>query len=185
MKVYTKTGDKGTTSLVSGRRISKAHGRIHTYGTVDELNVATGSLRDEKGTESYKNDLLEIQDRLFTLGSLLANDPEKPMEGLPQLHENDIVFLEEKMDEMDKALPPMRNFVLPGGHPAVSAAHRARVICRRAERLCIELRELEGENAVDGLLVRYLNRLSDYFFVLSRHLALTLKAEEIAWKPRS
>jgi len=185
MKVYTKTGDKGTTSLVSGRRISKAHARINTYGTVDELNVAVGSLRDEEGTEAHKSVLLEIQDRLFTLGSLLADDPNKPMQGLPQLHESDITFLEESMDTLDKDLPSMRNFVLPGGHVAVSAAHRARVICRRAERLCIELRELEGENAVNGLLVRYLNRLSDYFFVLSRHLTLTLGAEEIPWKPRS
>ncbi|MCC5946436.1 MAG: cob(I)yrinic acid a,c-diamide adenosyltransferase [Bernardetiaceae bacterium] len=182
MKIYTKTGDKGTTALVSGRRISKANLRIDAYGTVDELNVAIGMLRDLDANASRKMVIVEIQDRLFTIGSHLASDPTRksPVQ-IPEISEQDVTFLENQIDEMNTHLPPMRKFVLPGGHIAVSQAHTARVICRRAERLCIRLHEQEP---VEAIILQYLNRLSDYLFVLSRLITQELNVEEIPWEPR-
>ncbi|MDW7694184.1 cob(I)yrinic acid a,c-diamide adenosyltransferase [Flammeovirgaceae bacterium SG7u.111] len=181
MKIYTKTGDKGTTSLLGGKRVSKAHARIDAYGTVDELNSYVGLVRDQKSNEGRKELLVQIQERLFTLGSSLAADPEKDKLFVPDIYESDIETLETAMDEMDSQLPPMKNFVLPGGHQSVSFCHLARVVCRRAERLCIKLSESEE---VDDKVVRYLNRLSDFFFVLGRKMSVELNAEEIPWKPR-
>lgn len=180
MKIYTKTGDSGETGLFGGRRLSKSDPRIEAYGTVDELNSFLGLLRDSLENNHQKAVLKNVQDRLFTVGSHLASDPEhQPM--LPDLTENDLLFLEKEMDDMDETLPPLRNFVLPGGHPAVSVAHVCRTVCRRAERRVVELGHQEP---VEEIVVRYLNRLSDYFFVLSRKIALDFGAEEIAWRAR-
>ncbi|MFD1144155.1 cob(I)yrinic acid a,c-diamide adenosyltransferase [Larkinella insperata] len=182
MKIYTRTGDTGQTSLIGGRRVSKAHHRIDAYGTVDELSSWVGLVRDQPVNESRKELLKEIQDRLFTIGSELATDPEKTVKRpLPAILETDVVLLEKTMDEMDAELPELRAFVLPGGHQAVSFCHLARTVCRRAERLTIALNE---EETVDPLVIQYLNRLSDYFFVLGRKMAQELGAEETIWKPR-
>ena len=181
MKIYTKTGDKGETSLLGGTRVSKDDIRIETYGTVDELNSHIGLIRDQDMDESLKKVLIEIQDRLFTLGSHLASDPEKKPRKLPGMSEEDITFLEAEMDAMNEQLEPMRSFVLPGGHTTVSYCHIARCVCRRAERLAIRLQK---ESFVDTLGIRYLNRLSDYLFVLSRRLTHDLGASEIPWQPR-
>ncbi|WP_020531336.1 cob(I)yrinic acid a,c-diamide adenosyltransferase [Flexithrix dorotheae] len=180
MKIYTKTGDKGQTSLLGGNRVSKTHARIEAYGTIDELNVQVGHLRDFEVNKQRQENIIQIQNTLFTTGSILAAGAEASKFKLPELSESDIIFLEKEMDHMDDLLPPMKNFVLPGGHLAVSAAHQARVVCRRAERLCIHLSEKEE---VPELIIKYLNRLSDYFFVLSRMITKELKVEEIPWKP--
>lgn len=181
MKVYTKKGDKGTTSLIGGTRVPKHSLRIESYGTVDELNSYIGLIRDQDIAAEYKTQLLEIQDRLFTIGSSLAADPEKSKMKLPDLLESDVTFLEEMMDAMDATLPEMRFFVLPGGHTTVSFCHLARCVCRRAERITTNLQEHEF---VAPLVMQYLNRLSDYLFVLSRKLTQDLQAEEHPWKPR-
>jgi len=181
MKVYTKTGDKGQTSLIGGTRVPKHHIRIETYGTVDELNSHIGLIRDQQVDAETKKLLIEIQDRLFTIGASLASDPEKSKMKIPDLKEEDVLLLENEMDRMNETLPEMRNFVLPGGHTAVSFCHIARCVCRRAERLTIHLSE---ESFVAELVIKYLNRLSDYLFVLSRKLTKDLGAEEIPWKPR-
>jgi len=175
MKIYTKTGDKGTTALLGGKRVSKAHLRIETYGTIDELNSFVGLVRDQEVNNKRKDELVEVQDRLFTIGS--ANTSVKT----PHLNEEDITFLEAKIDAMDRVLPPMRSFVLPGGHPSVSYCHVARTVCRRAERLCISL---DSHEPVEPLIIKYLNRLSDYLFVLSRQMTHELKVDETPWKPR-
>ena len=182
MKIYTKTGDKGLTSLIGGTRVRKSHTRIESYGTVDELNSWVGVLRDQPVNESRKALLAEIQDRLFTIGSALAADPEKSKMVLPDLHDEDITFLEKQMDQMNETLPELRVFVLPGGHQSVSFGHVARCVCRRAERLVIKLEE---ESPVDERIIRYLNRLSDYLFVLCRQMSHELQAEELPWKPRT
>lgn len=181
MKVYTKTGDGGETSLFGGKRVKKYHARIQAYGTTDELLSYIGLIRDQDIDEAYKETLVEIQDRLFTLGAELAADPDKPKLKKPDLFESDITLLESKMDEMDSKLEPMKHFILPGGHQTVSFCHIARCVCRRAERLVIELSEQEE---INELIVKYLNRLSDYLFVLSRKLSVDLQADEIPWKPR-
>jgi cob(I)alamin adenosyltransferase len=181
MKVYTKTGDKGQTSLIGGTRVSKSHDRINAYGTVDELNSYIGLLRDQEVNQVRKGILLEIQDRLFTIGSHLATDPKKSSFKLPELEEDDIKLLEDEMDRMNEVLPEMRFFVLPGGHASVSYCHIARTVCRRAERLVVALQDTEP---VEQLIAIYLNRLSDYLFVLSRMNTQELNVEEIAWKPR-
>lgn len=180
-KIYTKTGDKGQTSLIGGTRVPKHHIRIEAYGTVDELNSYIGLIRDQKLDESTKKILIEIQDRLFTIGSSLASDPEKSKMKIPDLKEDDITLLEQEMDKMNEVLPEMRSFVLPGGHTTVSFCHIARCVCRRAERLTIHLSE---NSYVADLVIKYLNRLSDYLFVLSRKLSQDLNAQEIPWKPR-
>ncbi|CAG5007535.1 Corrinoid adenosyltransferase [Dyadobacter sp. CECT 9275] len=181
MKIYTKTGDKGTTSLIGGTRLSKSHVRIEAYGTVDELNAYIGMLRDQPVNTGRRDLLKEIQDRLFTIGSHLASEPEQTKKILPDLHEEDIQLLENEMDKIDAFVPPLRSFVLPGGHASVSFGHIARTVCRRAERTVIHLRE--QEEVEDGV-IRYLNRLSDYLFMLCRAMTHELDAEEVAWKPR-
>ncbi len=181
MKIYTRTGDQGLTSLIGGTRVPKSSLRIEAYGTVDELNAYVGLLRDQDINAPRRPLLKEIQDRLFTIGSALAADPEKSRMKLPDLHEADVTLLEEEMDRMNTELPELRAFILPGGHPAVSQAHVARCVCRRAERLVIHLRE---ESFVADLVVMYLNRLSDYLFVLSRYMAHELGVEEVTWKAR-
>ena len=181
MKIYTKTGDKGQTSLVGGTRVSKTELRIEAYGTVDELNSYVGLVRDQAVNIDRKELLKEIQDRLFTIGSILASEPEQTKKRIPDLHESDIELLENAMDEMDTYLEPMRFFILPGGNQAISFGHVARTVCRRAERVVLRL-SLESE--VNGLVIRYLNRLSDYLFVLCRMMAKDLNIEENAWKPR-
>lgn len=181
MKIYTKTGDKGQTSLIGGTRVPKHHIRIEAYGTVDELNSWVGVLRDSINDTGVTDLLIEIQDRLFTMGSLLAADPEKSKMKLPELEEGDITRLEQAIDAMNEALPPMRSFVLPGGHIIVSHCHVARCVCRRAERNVIHLTETAELNP---LITQYLNRLSDYLFVLSRKLTQDLGATETPWKPR-
>lgn len=181
MKIYTKTGDKGTTALFGGKRVSKADLRIDTYGTVDELNSYVGLVRDQPVNQIRKNILIEIQDRLFTIGSILATEPGNTKVKIPSLVAEDVTLLEKEIDLMDTALPPMKSFVLPGGHQSVSFCHIARTVCRRAERLTIALNEAEP---VDELVIQYLNRLSDYLFMLSRKMSAELKAEEMPWKPR-
>jgi cob(I)alamin adenosyltransferase len=182
MKIYTKKGDSGTTALLGGTRVAKHHLRIEAYGTVDELNSYIGLVRDTVADENHASILLEIQDRLFTLGSHLALDPEHVGKmRLPEVTDDDVVFLEQEMDRMDALLPEMRNFVLPGGHVAVSHSHVARCVCRRAERCVTALHEHEPQPEI---ALRYLNRLSDYLFVLSRMVAQEKGAEEKPWKPR-
>ena len=181
MKIYTKTGDKGQTSLIGGTRVPKHHIRIESYGTVDELNSWIGLIRDQAIDDRSKEILVEIQDRLFTIGSSLASDPEKSKMKIPDLKEEDITLLEKEIDAMNEVLPEMRSFVLPGGHTTVSYCHIARCVCRRAERLTIHLSE---NSFVAGLVIKYLNRLSDYLFVLSRKFTRDLSAQEIPWKPR-
>ena len=184
-KIYTKTGDKGQTSLIGGTRLPKHHIRIEAYGTVDELNSFIGLVRDSISEKELFDLLIEIQDRLFTIGSLLAADPEKNKMQLPQLNESDVVLLEKAIDKMNETLPEMKSFVLPGGHPTVSYCHIARCVCRRAERATLKLSESAGGGEkVDELIYKYLNRLSDYLFVLSRKLTQDLKANEIPWKPK-
>ncbi len=183
LKIYTKTGDKGTTSLIGGTKVLKSHRRIEAYGTVDELNSFIGFCLDHLKANNVQNVLPEIQDRLFTIGSALACDPEKETKlKIPDLKAEDIILLETEIDKMNEVLPPMKSFILPGGHEAVSALHIARCVCRRAERCCVRLQKKNEE--VEPLIIQYLNRLSDYLFVLSRFTANKLGAEEIPWKPR-
>lgn len=180
MKIYTKKGDKGETGLLGGTRVKKSHIRIESYGTVDELNSWIGLIRDQKIDEHTKKTLIHIQDRLFTLGSHLASDPNKSGMKIPDIKEEDVITLEKEMDTMNESLPEMKSFVLPGGHTTVSYCHIARCVCRRAERCTVNL---ASEEKVEDVIVKYLNRLSDYLFVLSRKLSHDLKAEEIPWKP--
>jgi cob(I)alamin adenosyltransferase len=181
MKIYTKTGDDGTTALFGGKRVSKSELRIESYGTVDELNSWVGVIRDQEVNASRKDELIGIQDRLFTIGSILAAEPGNTKVKVPPLSADDVTFLEERIDAMEKKLEPMKVFVLPGGHPSVSFGHVARTVCRRAERLVIALHQQES---VEPLVVKYLNRLSDYLFVLCRSMTAELKAPETPWKPR-
>lgn len=181
MKIYTKTGDKGETSLFGGKRISKAHLRIDTYGTVDELNSHIGLLRDVCSGENDKSLLYTIQNKLFTLGSILASDPAKEKSKMiPDLLESDIQLLEEAIDSMNVVLEPLQSFILPGGHVNISYCHIARCVCRRAERMVVDL---SLQESVDELIIRYLNRLSDFLFVLARKIAKDLSIEEIKWSP--
>ena len=182
-KIYTKTGDLGKTSLIGGTRVPKSHLRIETYGTVDELNSFIGFLYDQLTHENSKTTLREIQDRLFTIGSSLACDPDKePKMKLPDLKEEDVTLLETAIDEMNKVLKPMRSFILPGGSMPVSSAHIARCVCRRAERNCVNM--MEQEMFIDPLVIKYLNRLSDYLFVLARYIGHLTGVSEIEWKAR-
>jgi cob(I)alamin adenosyltransferase len=182
-KIYTKTGDKGTTSLIGGTKIPKSDLRIEAYGTVDELNSYIGLCKDLLSDEHSRKTLLEIQDRLFTIGSSLACDPVKePKIHIPDLKETDVNLLEQDIDRMNESVPPMKFFILPGGHTTLSHLHVARCVCRRAERCCVRLQlETPGE---DHLIIKYINRLSDYLFVLSRYTGHLLNVEEIPWKPR-
>jgi len=188
MKVYTKTGDKGTTSLFGGTRVPKDHIRIESYGTVDELNSYIGLVRDQEMDLHYKDILAEIQDRLFTIGAILATPQEKEVLKNGELRlqklgilDTDVELLENEIDSMEAALPQMTHFVLPGGHTTVSHCHIARCVCRRAERLAVHLNHNEP---IAEIAITYLNRLSDYLFVLARKLSFDLKAEEVKWIPR-
>ena len=183
LKIYTKTGDKGLTSLIGGTRVSKSHIRIDSYGTIDELNSFLGLCIDSINDEKSKTVLKEIQDRLFTIGSSLACDPDKePLMKLPDLKDTDITFLEKEIDGMNEVLPVMKSFILPGGSVAVSHIHIARCVCRRAERICVAMQE--NELFIDVKVIQYINRLSDYLFILARYIAHISKVEEIPWKPR-
>ncbi|MEP7108415.1 MAG: cob(I)yrinic acid a,c-diamide adenosyltransferase [Ferruginibacter sp.] len=183
LKIYTKTGDLGITSLIGGTKVPKSHLRIESYGTVDELNSYIGLVNDLVADDHTGLLLKEIQDRLFTIGSSLACDPEKePLMKIPDLNETDIVLLENEIDSMNEVLSPMKHFIIPGGHPAVSTTHIARCVCRRAERLCVNMQE--HDLFVDPLVIKYINRLSDCLFVLSRYVGHLLGVAEIAWKPR-
>mgnify|MGYP001616263482 CR=1 FL=1 len=181
MKIYTKKGDRGQTSLLGGTRVQKHHIRIEAYGTVDELNSHIGLIRDQKIGSSYKNVLLKIQDDLFTIGSMLACDPEKLKIKIPEITADDVTLLENKIDEYMASLPEIRSFVLPGGHTNVSFTHIARCVCRRAERAVTKLAET---NQTPQIIVQYLNRLSDYLFTLARKLTADFAAEEVPWRPR-
>lgn len=181
MKVYTKTGDKGKTALIGGKRVYKDDLKIEAYGTVDELNSTIGLVRDLYQEEF--NFLILIQDRLFTLGSLLASTTEKSKSKLPQLIEEDVLHLEAEIDKLTKDLPALTSFILPGGHPAVSHTHIARCICRRAERRVVSLNQVEETDKYD-LILAYLNRLSDYLFTLARKISIDVKATETAWNPK-
>jgi len=187
MKIYTKTGDSGQTSLFGGQRVPKYHLRIESYGTVDELNSYIGLIRDQQIDEHTKTVLIQVQNDLFTLGAMLATPPEKEKLksgkdrlNIPKVSEESIQQLENEIDLMNETLTPMTSFVLPGGHTIVSFCHIARCVCRRAERLCTQLNDSETLN--ENVLM-YLNRLSDYIFVLARKLTLTTQSEEIPWKP--
>lgn len=181
MKIYTKKGDKGKTGLIGGTRVSKASIRIESYGKVDELNSWLGVLRDGEIKSEYNEQLIEIQDRLFTVGSSLACDPEKSNMKIPDLLNEDVQLLEKWMDEMDQELEPMRSFILPGGNQTASFCHVARCVCREAERKAVLLNENEF---VADLVIKYLNRLSDYLFVLARKITKDQGAVDHPWKPR-
>jgi len=188
MKIYTKTGDSGTTALFGGTRVPKDHIRIESYGTVDELNSYIGLIRDQEIDSHYKKILIEIQDRLFTVGAILATPPEKEVKKNGELRlknlgiiDSDIELIENEIDTMEESLPPMTHFVLPGGHTTVSYCHIARCVCRRAERLAVHL---DHNEPITEIVIMYLNRLSDYLFVLARKLSKDLKAEEVKWIPR-
>jgi len=187
MKIYTKTGDKGTTALFGGTRVSKYHIRIDSYGTIDELNAWLGLIRDQEIASHSKKLLAVIQDKLFTIGAILATDPEKALLksgkerlNIPKINASDIELLEKEMDVMNELLPPMTHFILPGGHTTVSYCHIARTVCRRAERMATQLFEKEP---FEENVLSYINRLSDYLFVLARKLSKDLKADEIKWIP--
>lgn len=187
MKIYTKTGDTGKTSLFGGTRVPKYHLRIEAYGTIDELNSYIGLIRDQKIDTHTSDVLLKIQTELFTLGAMLATPPEKELlkSGKERLKiektsEAEIELLEQEIDKMNEELPPMTNFILPGGHTTVSYCHISRCICRRAERITTQLSD---ESTVNPQILMYLNRLSDYLFVLARKLTLDTKSQEIPWIP--
>ena len=188
MKIYTKTGDKGTTALFGGTRVPKHHIRIESYGTVDELNSHIGLVRDQKMDPHYKDVLISIQDKLFTVGAILATDPKKAILksgkerlNISKISNDDIELLEKEIDAMNESLPPMTHFILPGGHQTVSFCHIARGVCRRAERLAVALNEIAP---FQPETLTYLNRLSDYLFVLARKLSYDLQADEVKWIPK-
>jgi cob(I)alamin adenosyltransferase len=181
MKIYTKTGDKGTTSLIGGKRVPKYHLRIEAYGTVDELISYVGLLRDQDMDSTDKTALLEIQDKLMVCSAVLASDCEDCAIKIPEIRETDILFLEQQIDAMEEQLEPLRSFILPGGHTTVSFCHIARTVCRRAERVTAHLSE---EMFVPEYVIKYINRLSDYLFVLSRKLGKNLNIDEIPWLPK-
>ena len=183
LKIYTKTGDLGKTSLIGGTKVPKSHIRIDSYGTVDELNSFIGLVSDYFEDEQSRNTLKIVQDRLFTIGSSLACDPDaEPTMKIPDLVEADVIFLEAEIDRMNEVLPPMKSFILPGGHIAVSTTHVARCVCRRSERCCVNMQE--HDLFVEPLVIKYLNRLSDYLFVLSRFITHHLAVPEVKWMPR-
>ncbi len=181
MKIYTKKGDTGQTSLLGGTRVSKSHIRIEAYGTVDELNSHIGLIRDSQNDDDINTSLINIQNCLFTVGSILASDPNKAKAKIPDLVESDVEYLEIEIDKMNETLPDLKNFILPGGNIVSSYCHIARTACRRAERITIGLSETSDVNPIT---IVYLNRLSDYFFVLSRKVLADLGGKEIPWTPR-
>ena len=180
-KIYTKTGDKGETSLIGGTRVPKYHERIEAYGTLDELNSFIGYLRDQLSDAHLREVLLKVQENLFTAESLLATDPDAEIKrSLPHLSENDVLTLEQEIDAMNEHLPALSSFVLPGGHPLVALCHVCRTVCRRGERIIIKV---ASDMAVDEILIKYINRLSDYLFVLARELAFVNNVADLPWKP--
>ncbi len=188
MKIYTKTGDKGTTALFGGTRVKKYNLRIESYGTVDELNSYIGLIKDQEISNDIKESLLKVQNDLFTVGAMLATPPEKETLksgkerlNIPKIDEDSILFLENEIDKMEAVLPQMTHFILPGGHQSVSFCHIARCVCRRAERLSVELND---EEKIQNDIIIYLNRLSDFLFVLARMLSKDLLVEEIKWIPK-
>lgn len=181
MKIYTKTGDGGETSLLGGKRVPKSHVRIDAYGTVDELNAFLGLLKDQEINSTRHALLKKIQDRLFTVGATLATGSGSVQVIKPDILEEDILMLEREIDVMEETLPALKNFILPGGHASVSVAHLARTVCRRAERCVVLLQEVDH---IDGKILQYLNRLSDFLFVLGRKMAQELKIVETTWAPR-
>ncbi len=181
MKIYTKTGDKGTTSLLGGTRVSKSDLRIDSYGAVDELNAHLGLVRDSISDERGSVVLLQIQHVLFVIGSHLACEKEAFLSKLPILEEQEITVLEKSIDQMNESLPAMTHFILPGGHLAISYCHVARTVCRRSERNIVALSETAE---INPLIVTYINRLADYLFVLSRYIGYQLDIAEIQWKPK-
>lgn len=182
-RIYTKTGDKGSTSLIGGVRVPKNHIRIESYGTVDELNSYLGMVNDSCGHTEIGDWLREIQDRLFTLGAELATTPDKEVKmKLPDLHDEDVSWLEARIDQMNETLPEMRSFIIPGGNLAASTCHVARCVCRRAERLCVGMQQQDEH--VPELIIRYLNRLSDFLFVLARYIGHINGAPELPWRAR-
>lgn len=184
MKIYTRTGDKGMTSLLGGTKVSKANLRIEAYGSIDELNSWIGFVCDQLKHKHSKKILREIQDRLFTIGSALACDPDKELKlKIPDLQEQDVTLLEKEIDKMDKKIRPLKTFILPGGHTIVSGIHIARCVCRRCERICVAM--TDADQRVEPVIIKYLNRLSDYLFTLARLMARQLKVKEIPWHPRS
>lgn len=182
-KIYTKTGDKGSTSLIGGMRVPKNHIRIESYGTVDELNSYLGMVNDMAANPQINDWLREIQDRLFTVGAVLATNPDKEVKmKLPDVHDSDVEWLEARIDEMNAKLPEMRSFILPGNNLAGSTCHVARCVCRRAERICVAMQQ--QEEYIPDLIVKYLNRLSDFLFVLARYIGHINGAEEVPWRAR-
>ncbi len=182
-RIYTKTGDTGKTVLIGGTKVPKSHLRIDSYGTIDELNSFLGLLNDQLRDDHSRLMIKEVQDRLFTIAASLACDPDKePSMKIPDLRESDVALLEKEIDSMNETLPEMKSFIIPGGHVAVSTAHICRCVCRRAERICVALDE--HNMFVEPLIIKYLNRLSDYLFVLARYTGLLLNVEEVTWKPR-
>jgi cob(I)alamin adenosyltransferase len=179
MKIYTKKGDQGFTSLIGGTRVPKSSLRIETYGTVDELNSFTGLVKDVIHDEKAKEELFLVQNHLFNIGALLASDPDTSKMNLPGIEDEDIEMLENGIDRMNEDLPELRNFILPGGHPNISYCHLARCVCRRAERITVAL---DQEQKVDNLIIKFLNRLSDYFFVLARKEGKDIGIEEVKWQ---
>lgn len=181
-KIYTKTGDTGNTSLLGGTKVPKSHLRIEAYGTVDELNSFIGLLNACLPKADLQASLITIQNNLFIIGSLLATDPEKHINmKLPKLNEEDVQMLEREIDAMDTMVPPMKNFILPGGSESIAMAHVARCVCRRAERNCVQMQQ--DQLFVDPFIIIYLNRLSDYLFMVARFIAHTTGVEEIKWQP--
>ncbi len=181
MKIYTKTGDKGETSLIGGKRVPKYHPRIEAYGTIDELISFIGLLRDQNLERNIIELLLNIQDKLMVCAAILATDCEDCKINIPSIQVEDISNLEKEIDAMQASLPSLNSFLLPGGHKAVSLCHVLRTICRRAERSTLKLSD---ELFVPELVLTYLNRLSDFFFVLSRKLTVDFKSVEYLWKPK-
>ncbi len=181
MKIYTKGGDKGMTSLLGGKRVSKSDIRLHAYGTVDELNSYLGLLSDQPVNQQRIELLREIQNKLFCIGSRLATHDPKDLDKLPELTEKDVALLERSIDEMERQLPALRSFLLPGGHASVSNGHIARCVCRRAERFVAELAQVA---TVETIILQYLNRLADLLFVLSRKMGQELDIGEIPWNPK-
>jgi len=177
MKIYTKTGDKGETSLLTGKRVSKDHPSIEAYGTVDELIAFTAMVRDLIDMQDIKNNLGTIQGDLMVCSAMLASENESNNYDIPKLSEKAIVWLEKEIDKMEAELPVLKRFIIPGGHPAVSMIHVARTVCRRAERRVSSLR------GIPEMIIKYLNRLSDYLFVLSRYISHCLGVREITWQP--
>ncbi len=181
LKIYTKTGDLGETSLLGGTRVSKGHERVEAYGTIDELNSFAGLIRDQEISQHYRDVLLQIQENLFIAESWIASEPGIDHKKLPLLEEKDIIILEQEIDEMNKSLPDLKHFILPGGIPVVSYCHIARTICRRAERAVIRLNSKRME---DIMVIKYLNRLSDYLFVLARKTGQDSGIKETQWLPK-